>query len=230
VRGAGSISVGRVARTAATLLAIGGCRGTVPKGAVTWEIAGHNPRPPPVVRVSIGGRTVLALVDTGASFSLLDAHGARRLGITAATGSTAVAQGLGASTPIRSATLDRLEFGAIRLEQISVGVAGPDVYVGPHGWLGGRRVEMALGMDVLSRCGAMTWDGPAMRIVFGSVGAGGTPVPMRSEHWPLPVVPAHVVMWRCRRCSTPAASSGYGCPVPLRGRRAFRRRRSTPGR
>lgn len=175
-----------------------------PPGAVTlvlrrdrspmrWEQAGQHPNPAPIVRATVQGRTVLALVDTGASLTLIDADSARRVGVRPRPGPVARigAQGLGARSTADVAVVGDLRLGDLWLSNVVVAIAAPGTGLGvtDGGW--GRRVDMTIGTDVLRMAERMLWDGPGFRVVLAPTDAESN-LPVRvplDPIAPLPVVP-----------------------------------------
>ena len=94
--------------------------------------------------VTLDGRALVALIDTGASATLVNARGAYRLGLTAAAaaGDAAAAMaGIGGVSAGAMHRFARLQFGTLD-------VAGPRLIVVP---VAEAAYDMTLGLDVLGR-------------------------------------------------------------------------------
>lgn len=146
-------------------------------GAVLYWEGGPDGVDAPIVRIRLNGCRLLALVDTGAMTTLMDASAARRCGVarlavTDAVGTNAVAigrgQGLGATFEAELGLVRELRLGGIVITNIPVWVTA--VGENPAYWVGGRarRADIILGMDVIRVLRRMEWDGAAGAIRFGS--------------------------------------------------------------
>lgn len=146
-------------------------------GAVLYWEGGPDGADAPVVRIGVNGRRVLALVDTGAMATLIEASAARRCGVArldvvdaAGTNAPAVCkgQGLGATFEAEPGLVRELRLGGILITNMPVLVTG----VGENQayFAGGRArsADMILGMDVLRVLRKMEWDGAAGAIRVGS--------------------------------------------------------------
>ncbi len=121
--------------------------------AVTFEAAGSSgwldydePRAStPTVRVTVAGRSVRALVDSGAQYSVIDRGLFEELGLTQAFDIPLVAYGVGGGPQMgRGVTLD-LSVGGMRVEALRAAILS----LGPLAEDGGLAAPLILGQDLL---------------------------------------------------------------------------------
>jgi hypothetical protein len=173
------------------------------------------------VRIRINGRETLALVDTGASLSMMDAWGADRVGLEplGPPALTVPARTPGGSTEQMIAVARTIELGALRVEAVPMGILwggrSQDLALEVEGY----RVEAILGCDLLSRLAAVTFDFRAEAVEFSARtpprrtladGTGVLPMSLRSG---LPVMQGEI---RGRGALAVALDSGgdFGLWIP----------------
>lgn len=114
----------------------------------------------PIVRIHINGHASLALLDTGSTGSVIDYWGAVRTGVSPVGPElrTNALQTMGGPVTAFPALAGEVDVGGWKVRRVPLGILN-DARPGTlTAWLDGERVEVVLGMDVLSRMGALTVD------------------------------------------------------------------------
>jgi hypothetical protein len=93
-----------------------------------WKITGDHAEllwkrtfPVPLVRVKLNGQAVLMAIDTGTGDLLVDQSAARRCNVATVAGQS-LAFWNGARVAVRSALVQRLEIGGVKIEQVPAGI------------------------------------------------------------------------------------------------------------
>ncbi len=127
-----------------TLYDTAGCaREPIPWGPANAPVALARPRPYVILApVAIGNRTLMAQLDTGASFSLVSRKGAASLGIAPEMQDPGPsARGIGRQPlPLRSRTFETIRLGPAEYHDVTLAFGAP---------VGGFAFDMLLGMDLL---------------------------------------------------------------------------------
>jgi predicted aspartyl protease len=134
-----------------------------------------------VVKVSVGGRKLLFIVDTGASTSAITARAAKTLGLVPAGAAQKVST-IGCSTSTRYAPIAGWRVGKVALPATQIGIL--------HSSLSSKTahsptISGLLGSDVLSQFGRVTFDLAHQRLILGGrpVGAhSGIPMTVLRSH------------------------------------------------
>lgn len=117
------------------------------EGSSGWLDYDEPRAPTPTVRVTVAGRTVRALVDSGAQYSVIDRGLFERLELTRAFDIPLVAYGVGGGPQMgRGVTLD-LSVGGMRVEGLRAAILS----LGPLAGEGGLAAPLILGQDLLGQ-------------------------------------------------------------------------------
>ena len=147
--------------------------------ATDWLPYAERRAQTPTVEVRINGRTVRALVDSGAEYSVMDRALYRDMGMTEAFNMPLVAYGVGGDAQVgRGTTLD-VQIGGLRLQGLRAAILN----LGPLADRGALGTSLILGQDVLHAL-VLELDTERRRIRFhprdGYVPpAGATPVEVK---------------------------------------------------
>lgn len=122
----------------------------------------------PIVEVKLNGKPLLAVVDTGASTSVVTLDAAVRLGLAPFGNPPRQmgATGFGGDTRLVLGYADSLALGPVTVSHLLLAVPGFSNPPLPFPRVGDRRVEMLLGIDLMRAFARVEFNQPAGHLVF----------------------------------------------------------------